>query len=390
MAVYLDNNATTALDETVLEAMLPYMGAVTGNPSSVHRFGRLQKDAIEQAREQVAQLAGARAEQVVFTSGGTESNNLLLRGFERGFTHSGEGSRIAISAIEHMSMLEPAQNLSLAANEVTVDEIEVDEEGYVNLQALENVMTEQTRLVSVMAANNETGVIQKLAPLINFTAEQDCFFHTDASQAAGKIALNFVESGVHAMTLSAHKLYGPIGVGALIVDKRLPLSKLQFGGSQEKNLRAGTENVPAIVGFGKAAEMAAAELQQRSQHTRNLRDALEKGLKQIDAVSIFAEQAERLPNTVQFGVAGYDGETLLMQLDRKAIAVSSGSACTSGKTEPSHVLTAMKVPDALAHSAIRVSFGKTNTMSDVDTLLKVLNDIIETNKSSSVMAAANV
>jgi cysteine desulfurase len=287
-------------------------------------------------------------------------------------------------------MVEPAQNLSLAANEVTVDEIEVDEEGYVNLQALENVMTEQTRLVSVMAANNETGVIQNLVPLIDFTAERDCFFHTDASQAAGKIALNFVESGVHAMTLSAHKLYGPIGVGALIIDKRLPLSKLQFGGSQEKNLRAGTENVPAIVGFGKAAEMAAAELQQRSQHTRNLRDALEKGLKQIDAVSIFAEQAERLPNTVQFGVAGYDGETLLMQLDRKAIAVSSGSACTSGKTEPSHVLTAMKVPDALAHSAIRVSFGKTNTMSDVDTLLKVLNDIIETNKSSSVMAAANV
>jgi cysteine desulfurase len=384
MAVYLDNNATTALDETVLEAMLPYMGAVTGNPSSVHRFGRMQKDALEQAREQVAQLAGARAEQVIFTSGGTESNNLLLRGFSQG-----EGSRIAISAIEHMSLLEPAQNLSLAA-EITVDEIEVDKDGYVNLQALENVMTEQTRLVSVMAANNETGVIQNLAPLIDFTVEQDCFFHTDASQAAGKIALNFVESGVHAMTLSAHKLYGPIGVGALIIDKRLPLSKLQFGGSQEKNLRAGTENVPAIVGFGKAAEMAAAELQQRSKHTRDLRNALEQGLNQIKAVSIFAEQAKRLPNTVQFGVAGYDGETLLMQLDRKAIAVSSGSACTSGKTEPSHVLKAMKVPDALAHSAIRVSFGKTNTMSDVDALLKALNDIIETNLHSSVMAAANV
>ena len=380
MAVYLDNNATTALDETVLEAMLPYMGAVTGNPSSVHRFGRMQKDAIEQAREQVAQLAGARAEQVIFTSGGTESNNLLLRGFAQG-----EGSRIAISAIEHMSLLEPAQNLSLV-----VDGIVVDEQGYVNLQALENAMTEQTRLVSVMAANNETGVIQNLAPLIDFTVERDCFFHTDASQAAGKIALNFVESGVHAMTLSAHKLYGPVGVGVLIIDKRLPLSKLQFGGSQEKNLRAGTENVPAIVGFGKAAEMAAAELQQRSKHTRDLRNALEQGLNQIKAVSIFAKQAKRLPNTVQFGVTGYDGETLLMQLDRKAIAVSSGSACTSGKTEPSHVLTAMKVPDALAHSAIRVSFGKTNTMSDVDELLKALNDIIETNLHSSVMAAANV
>ena len=384
MAVYLDNNATTALDETVLEAMLPYMSAVTGNPSSVHRFGRMQKDAIEQAREQVAQLVGARAEQVVFTSGGTESNNLLLRSFTQGLAQ-GEGSRIAISAIEHMSMLEPAQNL-----EFVVDEIAVDEQGSVQAQALEDAMTEQTRLVSVMAANNETGVIQNLAPLIALTTERNCFFHTDASQAAGKIALDFVGSGIHAMTLSAHKLYGPIGVGALISDKRLPLSKLQFGGSQEKNLRAGTENVPAIVGFGKAAEMAAAELQQRSKRARDLRNALEQGLNQIKAVSIFAEQAERLPNTVQFGVAGYDGETLLMQLDRKAIAVSSGSACTSGKTEPSHVLTAMKVPDALALSAIRVSFGKTNTMSDVDALLKALNDIIETNLHSSVMAAANV
>lgn len=385
MAVYLDNNATTALDETVLESMLPYMGAVTGNPSSVHRFGRLQKDAIEQAREQVAQLVGARAEQVVFTSGGTESNNLLLRGFAKS-----KGSRIAISAIEHMSMLEPAQNLSLDAGEPVFDEIAVDEQGCVQAQALESVMTEKTKLVSVMAANNETGVIQNLAPLIELTTDNNSFFHTDASQAAGKIALDFVGSGVHAMTLSAHKLYGPIGIGALIVDKRLPLSKLQFGGSQEKNLRAGTENVPAIVGFGKAAEMAAAALPQRSEHTRRLRDALEKGLKQISAVSIFAEQSERLPNTVQFGVAGYDGETLLMQLDRKVIAVSSGSACTSGKTEASHVLTAMKVPAALARSAIRVSFGKTNTMSDVDALLKALNDIIKTNQQSSVMMAATV
>ncbi len=310
----------------------------------------------------------------------------MIAGIERGFAQVNSAkNRIAVSAIEHMSLLEPAQHLSL-----TVDEIAVDENGYVNLQALENVMTEQTGLVSVMAANNETGVIQNVAPLIDFVREQDCFFHTDASQAAGKIALNFVESGVHAMTLSAHKLYGPIGVGALIIDKRLPLSKLQFGGSQEKNLRAGTENVPAIVGFGKAAEMAAAELQQRSDHTRQLRDALENGLKKITEVTIFAEKAERLPNTVQFGVANYDGETLLMQLDRKAIAVSSGSACTSGKTEPSHVLKAMKVPDTLANSAIRVSFSKTNTMSDVDALLKALTDIIEMNRHSSVMMAANV
>ena len=389
MAVYLDNNATTALDEKVLEAMLPYMGQVTGNPSSVHRFGRLQKDAIEQARASVAQLVGARADQVVFTSGGTESNNLLLNGFGKRqadrHLNKGESGHIAISAIEHMSLLEPAQHLSQP-----VDRIAADENGYIKLQAMEQVIIDETTLISVMTANNETGVIQNLSPLIEYALARGCFFHTDASQAAGKIPLNFVESGLHAMTVSAHKLYGPVGAGALIVDKRLPLSRIQFGGSQEKNLRAGTENVPAIVGFGKAAELAIAELQDRSLHSRALRDALEKGLKRFSAVEIFAENAERLPNTVQFGVKGFAGETLLMQLDRKAIAVSSGSACTSDKTEASHVLKAMKVADTLANSAIRVSFGKSNTMSEVDALLAALNDIIEINRRSAVMMAASV
>jgi len=384
MAVYLDNNATTALDEKVLQAMLPYMGQVTGNPSSVHRFGRLQKDAIEQARESVAELLGARAEQVIFTSGGTESNNLLLNGFSRQAKNSASG-RVAISAIEHMSLLEPAQHLSLA-----VDSIAVDENGRINLSAVEQVITEKTSLISVMAANNETGVIQDLSPLIDLARERHCFFHSDASQAAGKIALNFIESGLHAMTVSAHKLYGPVGVGALVIDKRLPIEKIQFGGTQEKNLRAGTENVPAIVGFGKAAELAKTDLQTRSLHLRTLRDALEHGLGEIKAVSVFAQSAERLPNTVQFGVDGFDGETLLMQLDRKAIAVSSGSACTSGKTEASHVLKAMKVPDALARAAVRVSFGINNTMSDVEALLGALNDIIEINRHSAVMMAASV
>ena len=390
MAVYLDNNATTALDEKVLEAMLPYMGQITGNPSSLHRFGRLQKDAIEQARESVAQLLGARADQVIFTSGGTESNNLLLNGFSRQACIQGRAEknirgRVAISAIEHMSLLEPAQHL--VSN---VDIIPVDENGCINLQAVEQVITEQTSLISVMTANNETGVIQNLSPLIDMARERHCFFHSDASQAAGKIPLNFIESGLHAMTISAHKFYGPVGAGALVIDKRLPIEKIQFGGTQEKNLRAGTENVPAIVGFGKAAELAKSDMQARSLHVRTLRDALEHGLKKLSAVSIFAQSADRLPNTVQFGVNGFDGETLLMQLDRKAIAVSSGSACTSGKTEPSHVLKAMKVPASLANSAVRVSFGKNNTMSDVEALLSALNDIIEINRHSAVMMAASV
>ena len=381
MAVYLDNNATTALDERVLQVMLPYMGQVTGNPSSVHRFGRLQRDAIEQSRESVARLVGGRAEQVIFTSGGTEANNLLINGFYQ----QNRDSRIAVSAIEHMSVLEPAQNLG-----DMVDIIEADENGRINNYALEQAVDERTGLVSVMTANNETGVIQDLSPLLELAAEKNCFFHTDATQAAGKIALDFAGSGIHAMTISAHKLYGPVGIGALIIDKRLPIKKLQFGGSQEKNLRAGTENIPAIVGFGKAAEIAIAEMGINAGHVSLLRGALEKGLKELSGVSIFADSAERLPNTVQFGVNGFDGETLLMQLDRKAIAVSSGSACTSGKTEPSHVLQAMKVPDALANSAIRVSFGKNNTMSDVDALLAALHDIIEINQQSAVMMAATV
>ena len=385
MAVYLDNNATTALDEEVLQAMLPYMGQVTGNPSSVHRFGRLQKDAIEQARESVAQLVGARAEQVVFTSGGTESNNLLLNGFSQRLAEQKTCGRIALSAIEHMSLLEPALHLWLA-----VDSIAVDENGSINPQAVEQVMSEQTSLISVMSANNETGVIQELSPLVDLARQANCFFHTDASQAAGKIPLNFIDSGVHAMTISAHKLYGPVGVGALVIDKDLPVSKIQFGGSQEKNLRAGTENVPAIVGFGKAAELALSDLQTRKLHVLALREKLERGLKKISAVSIFAEKANRLPNTVQFSVKGFSGETLLMQLDRKSIAVSSGSACTSGKSEASHVLKAMNVPETLANSAIRVSLGKNNTMSDVETLLTALNDIIEINQHSPVMMASNV
>jgi len=402
VAVYLDNNATTALHEQVLEAMLPYMGSVCGNPSSVHRFARLQRDGIEQAREQVARLVGARAEQVIFTSGGTESNNLVLRGVKQALSqadikqcaikHNDGAARqhIAVSAIEHMSVLEPCQQLFTEDEGGQMDVIAVDNDGLVTNSALQQALTTDTRLVSIMMANNETGVIQSLSPFIETCRERGIWFHTDASQAAGKIALNFNESGVHAMTLSAHKLYGPTGAGALVLDKTLPIKAIQLGGAQEKNLRAGTENVPAIVGFGKAAELALDKLEQRQQHCRQLRDYLEQGLKQFSAVSIFAEHAPRLPNTVQFGVAGFDGESLLMQLDRKAIAVSSGSACTSGKTEASHVLKAMNVATDIALSAVRVSFGENNTASDVDALIKALQSIIEASNHSSVMMAASL
>ncbi len=392
MAVYLDNNATTALHEQVLEAMLPYMGNMSGNPSSLHRFGRLQRDGIEQAREQVARLAGARADQVIFTSGGTEANNLLIKGFSEAVTagsQGGQSCRILCSAIEHMSVLQPCSQL-----QDTAELIAVDEKGYVTeallLQALNRSGQNGALLVSVMLANNETGVIQTLAPLLDLCQQHGGFFHTDASQAAGKIALDFNGSGVHAMTLSAHKLYGPMGAGALVIDKKLPLAALLHGGSQEKNLRAGTENVAAIVGFGKAAEIATEQLQRRQQIYRELRDYLEQKLKLMPSIRIFAQQAERLPNTVQFGVSGIEGETLLMQLDRKAIAVSSGSACTSGKTEPSHVLKAMHVDTDVALSAIRVSFGEHNTSADVDVLISELEAVTTANNRSSVLMAASL
>ncbi len=363
--------------------MQPYLGEVCGNASSLHRYGRLHSDAIAQARAQVAALVGARAEQVVFTSGGTEANNLVLKGFAAAMPDA----RIAVSNIEHMSMLEPAQFLSRHGNQI--DWIESDAQGCITPEALQKNLHPDTRLVSVMAANNETGAIQDITALAAIVRKQGAFMHSDASQAAGKMPISFNDSGVHAMTLSAHKFNGPLGAGALIIDSALPLKSILHGGSQEKGLRPGTENVPAIVGFGKAAELAKAELETRMQHARQLRDALEAELRAFANVKIFAEHSHRLSNTVQFGITGFDGETLLMQLDRKGFAVSSGSACTSGKTEASHVLRAMQVPNAFALGAVRVSFGMNNTRADVDALVKALADIMPM-QNSAVMLAANL
>jgi cysteine desulfurase len=360
--------------------MQSYMGEHCANPSSLHRAGRLQRDAIEHAREQVAQLVDARAEQVVFTSGGTEANNLLIKGL----CATENVKRIAVSAIEHMSVLEPVLAVS---NRCSIDYLAVDDSGLVTADSLEHVLKDDTALVSVMSANNETGVIQDIETLAALTSGRGAWFHTDASQSAGKTEISFAKSGVHAMTLSAHKLYGPMGAGALIVDKRVPLHALIHGGSQEKGLRAGTENVPAIVGFGVAAELAKSELEQRADHVRTLRDVLQNRLAVFEDVRIFSENSRRLPNTLQFGVYGFDGETLLMQFDRHGIAVSSGSACTSGKTEPSHVLRAMHVPTDLATSAVRVSFGKDNTMADVNAFVDAFAKIIEMKKSTLMMAA---
>lgn len=382
MAIYLDHNASSPLHEKVFEAMSPYMGATSGNPSSLHRFGRLQRHAIDQAREQVAALMDAQASQVIFTSGGTEANNLMLKGLCK----DSAVQRIAVSEIEHSSLLQPA---AVVAEEggCAVDSIAVNQLGQVTPEALIHAIKDDTALVSVMAANNETGAVQDIEKLAEEARARGIWFHTDAAQVAGKMEFSFKQAGVHAMTLSAHKLYGPMGAGALIVDKQLPMHSILQGGLQEFGLRAGSENVPAIVGFGMAAELARQEMGQRDDHVRVLRDQLEKRLMQFGVVTVFAQQVQRLPNTLQFGVQGFDGETLLMELDRRGFAVSSGSACTSGKSEPSHVLKAMAVPDGLAISAIRVSLGRTNTMAEMDLFVEAVQQIIGIKNSAVMMSA---
>ena len=371
MKMYLDYNASTPLDAQVLETMTECLSGLPGNPSSTHQFGRAARARLDAARQQVAALVGVQPAQVIFTGGGTEANNLALHAVTAGRSPA----RLAVSAIEHPSVLEPARALTTAGWQL--DLIAVDAQCRVAAQALEQQLHPDTRLVSVMLANNETGVIQDIAALAGQVRAAGAILHSDAIQAAGKIAVDFDASGVHLMSLSAHKIYGPKGIGALIVDKSLQLAPLVFGGGQEKGMRAGTENVAAIAGFGVAAELAKSRLAQQGTRLRTLRERLEQGLASYPQVTVFAATAERLPNTVQLSVAGIDGETLLMQLDRAGIAVSSGSACASGKSDASHVLLAMGVDAQLAHGAIRISLGADTSAADIDVLLAALEQQIK-------------
>ncbi len=365
--IYLDHNATTPLDERVLEAMLPFFTAFYGNPSSLYRHGRLVRSAIDTAREQVAALVDAPAASVIFTSGGTEANNLALAALPT-------AGRLAIAATEHPSVTAAAQRLQQQGHQLEV--IAVDNNGLLTHDGLRQLHAFQPQLISVMLANNETGVIQDVGAYAGAWHDNGSLVHTDAVQAVGKQPVSFRQLGVQLLSLSSHKIYGPKGCGALIFDKATPIKPLLVGGGQEQNLRAGTENVAAIVGFGKAAELAKAELAARHQHLLALRTLLEAKLATIPGLTVFAQTAPRLPNTVQFGLAGIDGEMLLMNLDKNAIAVSSGSACASGGGQPSPVLTAMGVEPTLAKSALRISLGKTNTEADIYQFITVLKRLV--------------
>lgn len=365
--IYFDHNATTPIDDRVLEAMLPFLKTFYGNPSSLYRHGRLVRSAIDTAREQVSALVGVQPRQVIFTSGGTEANNLALTAMK-------SGSKLAISAIEHPSITEPAEHLANLGHELQL--ISVDHNGRVTQDAIAEIVRYRPALVSIMLANNETGVVQDVAQFTQQLRGKSIIVHTDAVQALGKIPVNFNQLGVNMMSLSSHKIYGPKGCGALIFEKRVGLKPMLFGGEQEQALRAGTENVPAIIGFGRAAELAGSELAQRAETLKKLKRLLEDRLIAIPGICIFAEEAERLPNTVQFGIPGIDGEMLLMKLDQKGIAISSGSACASGGGKPSPVLAAMGVTAGLAKSAIRISLGKSNTEAEIIEFTDLLETLV--------------
>ncbi len=374
LTVYLDHNATTPLDERVLGAMLPYLKGSYGNPSSVHAHGREARAALDRAREQVAALVNAHPSQVIFTSGGTEANNMALKGVAASKAEGG----LLIGPTEHASVRSPAETLRRQG--WAVSSTACDGEGVVSGDALASALQEQelVSLASVMWANNETGTIAPVAELAAACRERDVLFHTDAVQAVGKVKVDFSASGAHLMSLSAHKLYGPKGIGALIVDKAITLQPLLDGGGQEQGRRCGTENVAAIAGFGMAAELAAEQLVTRQQQMRSLRDKFEQALhKAIPQAVCFGAAAERLPNTSFFAIPPLEGRTLIMALDRIGLAVASGSACGSEQHEPSHVLKAMGIAAELAHGAIRVSFGTQNSEEDVESLISALSSQIK-------------
>lgn len=370
--VYLDHNATTPIDPVVRAAMLPWLESQFGNPSSRHEYGRAARRAVDEARQRVAAAVGAHPTEVLFTSGGSEANNLFLKGAAA----CCKPGTVAVSAVEHPCILRPAEQLARSGWDLR--RIAVDTLGRVDGADFAEALLAKPRIISLMLANNENGVVQDVAALAYSARFAGAWFHTDAVQALGKLPLDFRtfnEAGVHALTVSAHKAYGPKGAAALVVDKRVELQPLIAGGGHERGLRSGTENVPAIVGFGVACELAATRLVELPQRLTALREKLEQGLVQLGA-TIFGLTAERLSNTSYFAFPGLDGETLVGKLDRAGYAVASGAACSSANPEPSHVLAAMGVAPELARGAVRVSLGAGNTETDIEQFINTLQTTV--------------
>lgn len=381
MQVYLDHAATTPVDPRVLEEMLPYFTENFGNPSSVHGYGRKTRMALDNARGKIAGLLGAADDrEIIFTSGGTEADNLALTGVARAYRE--KGNRIITSSVEHHAVLDTCRNLEKEGFEVIY--LPVDEYGMVNPEDLTKVLNDRTILVSIMHANNEIGTIQPIAEIGKILKGKGILFHTDAVQTVGSIPVNVRELGVDLLSLSAHKFYGPKGIGALYVRKGVRLTKLMHGGAQERGRRAGTENLAGIVGLAKALELAVAEMDSKTAGIRDLRDYLIKEVtSRISHVRLNGHPQHRLPGNTNFSFEFVEGEAILLSLDLKGIAASSGSACTSGSLEPSHVLLATGLCHESAHGSVRFTLGKENSRAEIDYLLAELPRIVERLRSMS-------
>ena len=370
--IYFDNNATTAVAPEVVEAMLPFLTKLYGNPSSIHRFGGQGMVHVDKAREQLAGLLGATPSEIIFTSCGTESDNAALRSAV--FTQP-KRKKIVISQIEHPAILNTAKDLERSGVAVAV--IPVDEHGRLDMDFAKEEIDENTALVSVMWANNEIGNIFPVRELAEMAHAKGALFHTDAVQAVGKVPINLAADGIDFLSLSGHKLHAPKGVGALYVRRGIRFHPFVIGGHQENGRRAGTENVASLVGLGAAAELAKANMEKENTFVRSLRDTLEQGVvATIKDVRVNGDVANRLPNTTNISFEYIEGESILMLLDQFGICASSGSACTTGSLEPSHVLRAMNLPYTAAHGAIRFSFSRYNTMEEVRFTLEKLPPII--------------
>jgi cysteine desulfurase len=372
--VYLDNAATTPLVPEVREAMMPFLGEVFGNPSSLHDWGDVARQAVDAAREQVAQLIGANAEEVIFTGSGTESNNFAVKGLA--LAQQSKGKHVVVSAIEHFSVLHSARTLEKWGFELT--EVPVDKYGMVNPDDVRRSIRKDTVLVSVMHANGEVGTIEPIKEIAKIAKENKIVFHTDAVATAGTIPVDVKELGVDALSLAGNQFYGPKGVGALWVRRGVRIMPYLDGGVQEGGRRAGTENVPAIVGLGKAAELAKANMSARMKQLIPLRDRLLKELPvKIEHVMVTGHLQDRLPGHASFCIEFIEGESMLMFLNMEGVAVSSGSACTSRALKASHVLIAMGISHELAQGSLLCTFGLDNTNDDVDYMLKVLPPIVD-------------
>ncbi len=371
--IYLDYAATTPTHPEVVEAMLPYFGEVFGNPSAIHSFGQEAKAAVEEARNKVADLIGARAEEVVFTSGGTEADNFAIKGVA--FANEHKGNHIITSSIEHHAVIETCKLLERRGFSVTY--LPVDEYGLVDPDDVKKAITDKTILISVMHANNEVGTIEPIAEIGKIAKEAGIYFHTDAVQTVGHIPVDVNELGVNLLSISAHKFYGPKGVGALYIRKGTKLVSFMHGGGQENGRRASTENVPGIVGLGKAVEISQREMKEEAERLTILRDKLVASLVElIDKVYLNGHPLFKLPNNVNISVDFVEGESMLLNLDLEGICVSTGSACSSSSLEPSHVLLAMGYPHERAHGSLRFTLGKWTTEEDVNRVLEALPKIV--------------